>query len=362
MAAQPNPDGGAPAGAGERPIHEPVWHYRGYDLRPQDFTTAMVHFYRGEIQRANTWRNRLDTTTNWAIVTTAAVISFALAAPAEVHGILLINMGLILIFLWIEARRYRYFELFSYRVRLLETDFFAAMLVPPWQPSADWAETLATSILRPRFPISSWEALGRRLRRNYLAILCILLVVWLFKLYTQPVIAVTLEQFIPRAAIGPVSGSWVLGAVGLGALLLVVTALATLSLTEATGEVLERPRIFAALGLDRGWRTGATERVYGAGVWQRPHARRDEYMAMIITDKGAGVAEKVMQDLSRGVTALQGEGMYTQKAREVLICALTETEIDDLKRAVNAIDPQGFVVVLPASEIAGRGFQPLDEE
>src|SRR5581483_3187748 len=81
MAAQPNPDGGAPAGAGERPIHEPVWHYRGYDLRPQDFTTAMVHFYRGEIQRANTWRNRLDTTRNWAIVTTAGVISFALAAP-----------------------------------------------------------------------------------------------------------------------------------------------------------------------------------------------------------------------------------------------------------------------------------------
>jgi uncharacterized membrane-anchored protein YitT (DUF2179 family) len=69
-----------------------------------------------------------------------------------------------------------------------------------------------------------------------------------------------------------------------------------------------------------------------------------------------------MQDLNRGVTALHGEGMYTQKAREVLICALTETEIDDLKRAVNEADPQGFVVVMPASEIAGRGFSPLDED
>jgi len=136
MSANQNPNGGGGAPDSSQP-QDTVWHYRGYKLRSQDFVTAMVHFYRGEIQRANTWRNRLDTTTNWAIVTTAAVISFALAGVSNSHAVLLINMMLILIFLWIEARRYRYFELFSYRVRLLETDFFAAMLVPPFQPSAD---------------------------------------------------------------------------------------------------------------------------------------------------------------------------------------------------------------------------------
>jgi uncharacterized membrane protein len=134
MSASPPPTAAHPDG--ERPVREPVWHYRGYDLRAPEFTTAMVHFYRGEISRANTWRNRLDATTNWAIVTTAAVISFAFTniTPGS-HAVLLIDAVLILIFLWIEARRYRYFELFSYRVRLLETDFFAAMLVPPFQPS-----------------------------------------------------------------------------------------------------------------------------------------------------------------------------------------------------------------------------------
>lgn len=358
----PNPNGGPEAGSKERPVREPVWHYRGYDLRGSEFTTAMMHFYRGEIQRANTWRNRLDATTNWAIVTTAAAISFALAGSDNSHAALLIVMLLILIFLFIEARRYRYFELFSYRVRLLETDFFAAMLVPPFQPSPDWAETLATSLLRPKFPISNWEAIGRRLRRNYLAILGILMIVWLFKLYSLPSTADTMAEFVGRAAIGPVNGSTVLLIVGAVAVGLILTALATATLTEATGEVLEQPRVFERLGVRNFMRRSATERTSGAGVWQRPHARRDEFMTMIITDKGAAVAERVMQELNRGVTALHGEGMYTQKAREVLICALTETEIDDLKRAVNAADPQGFVVVMPASEIAGRGFAPLDED
>ena len=200
----PNPNGGPEAGPapGERPVRESVWHFRGYELRSSEFTTAMIHFYRGEIQRANTWRNRLDTTTNWAIVTTGASISLALASPNNSHGILLIVMLLVIIFLWIEARRDRYFELFSYRVRLLETDFFAAMLVPPFQPSPDWAETLATSLLRPKFPISNFEAIGRRLRRNYLAILGILFIVWFFKLYTQPFTATVFQTVINRATIG----------------------------------------------------------------------------------------------------------------------------------------------------------------
>jgi uncharacterized membrane protein len=45
-------------------------------------------------------------------------------------------------------------------VRLMETDFFAAMLVPPFHPSPDWAEALAENLLLPHFPISTWEALG----------------------------------------------------------------------------------------------------------------------------------------------------------------------------------------------------------
>ena len=102
------PDAASSSHNGREPgSSEPVWSFRGYDLRPSEFNTTMVHLYRGEIQRANTWRNRLDTTTNWAIITAGAAISFALSDPSHHHGVILLNVGLILIFLYIEARRYR---------------------------------------------------------------------------------------------------------------------------------------------------------------------------------------------------------------------------------------------------------------
>jgi len=59
---------------------EPVWTYRGYRLKTSEFVTAMVHFFRAEVQRANLWRQRLDTTTNWAVVATGATLSVACAS------------------------------------------------------------------------------------------------------------------------------------------------------------------------------------------------------------------------------------------------------------------------------------------
>ncbi|HEY6120634.1 MAG TPA: DUF2270 domain-containing protein, partial [Pyrinomonadaceae bacterium] len=50
-----------------------------------EFNTAMIHFYRGEIQRSNTWRNRLDTTTNWAVITAGATLSFVFSSPSNPH-------------------------------------------------------------------------------------------------------------------------------------------------------------------------------------------------------------------------------------------------------------------------------------
>lgn len=348
-------------------LGDSVWQFRGYQMKPAEFNSAMVHFYRGEVQRANTWRNRLDTTTNWAIITAGTAISFSLSDPTHHHGILLLNIALTFIFLFIEARRYRYFELWSYRIRLLETDFFAAMLVPPFHPSADWAETMASSLLRPKFPISVWEALGRRFRRNYFAIFAAMIAVWLFKNYTQPTAASTLEEFIDRARIGAIPGEIVFGSVILFSIAMIVLGLATAVLQDAPGEVLPHYRVFERLQRSRRRPPRPSTSKPGAmppkrAVWNRPHARRDEYLTMIITDKGSECAAKVMVDLGRGVTALHGEGMYLKKPREVLICALTETELELLKQSVAAVDPAGFVVVMPATEVSGRGFMPLQEE
>ena len=85
------------------------WSYRGYRVASGGFATAMVHFYRGEISRANIWRSRLDTTTNWAVVTAGAVITFSFGAAGNTHVVILLGMFLILQFLMMESRRYRYY-------------------------------------------------------------------------------------------------------------------------------------------------------------------------------------------------------------------------------------------------------------
>jgi uncharacterized membrane-anchored protein YitT (DUF2179 family) len=84
-------------------------------------------------------------------------------------------------------------------------------------------------------------------------------------------------------------------------------------------------------------------------------------MALIITGQTETVSKRIMSDLGRGVTALSGKGMFTGQDRSVLICALTVTEVHNLKSAVAKEDPNAFVVVSNAQEILGRGFNPLAE-
>ena len=95
-------------------MDEAAWTYRGYHLKTGEFVTAMVHLFRAEIQRANVWRQRLDTTTNWAVIATGAALSIAFSQPNVHHGVIILNTLLVTWFLFIEAHRYRYYELWSF--------------------------------------------------------------------------------------------------------------------------------------------------------------------------------------------------------------------------------------------------------
>jgi uncharacterized membrane-anchored protein YitT (DUF2179 family) len=127
-------------------------------------------------------------------------------------------------------------------------------------------------------------------------------------------------------------------------------------MTKATGEVLPRfgeetvTSIFPPEG-----------RTKGLHAFFAPAHRRKQLLALIITSQAENVAKRILTDLGRGVTALTGKGMYTGQERSVLICALTVTEVHNLKFAVNKEDPNAFVVVSAAQEILGRGFNPLTE-
>lgn len=339
-----------------------VWSFRGYRLKPSEFTTAMIHFFRAEVQRANVWRQRLDTTTNWAVVSTGAAISFAFSRTlVEDHRMIILNSLLVTLFLFIEARRYRYYELWSYRVRLMETDFFAAMLVPPFHPSEDWAESLADNLLHPQFPISLLEGLGRRFRRNYMWIYTILGIAWLLKVWLHPQTAASWNEFFARAAVGNISGEVILAA-GLifnGALLLL--GLLTVGLQRASGEVLPRYGTFSLSALADSAISSSRDKANWR-AWFRPSRRRQQLLAFIITDRAQAVADRILHEMKRGVTALPGTGMYTDKKHTVLLCALTVTEVPNLKALVRAEDDKAFVTLSPAQEVLGKGFIPLNGE
>lgn len=201
----------------------------------------MVHFYRGEVQRSNTWRSRLDNTTYWAVITAGATLSFAFSSPLSPHFVIPINSLLVAVFLMMEARRYRYYEIWSSRVRVIETGYFAPMLAPESVPrDQEWASHLASDLLTPHFTISEWEAIGRRLRRNYLWLFALLALSWNLKVYLHPDPAYNFDIFIQRARVGLVPG-WIVFLIGfIFNAALFIFAMGTIRLREATGEVLPR--------------------------------------------------------------------------------------------------------------------------
>ena len=79
-----------------------------------------VALYRGEIGRMMVWRQRLDTTTTWAITSTGTIFTVAFSFETVPHLIFFFNLAIVAIMLWIEARRYRFYDAFRARVRMLE--------------------------------------------------------------------------------------------------------------------------------------------------------------------------------------------------------------------------------------------------
>jgi uncharacterized membrane protein len=188
--------------------------FEDYPLTRQEYISVMVHFYRGEVQRSTTWRQRLDATTNWAVVTMAGMLSFSFASPDNPHILLLLSNLVICSYLLIEARRYRYFEVYRARVRMLEENFLIPIVTRQLEsPMATWREMVAMDLDLPKYKTTLLEAVGFRLRRNYLAIYLILLGSWFVKLLVHPYPALSFSEFGGRVEVGHVP-AWVVLAFG----------------------------------------------------------------------------------------------------------------------------------------------------
>ncbi len=79
-------------------------------------------------------------------------------------------------------------------------------------------------------------------------------------------------------------------------------------------------------------------------------------LAFIVTDKGKEIAKMLVSTSPRGVTILDAVGAYTMEEREVLMCALKESEIIDFQRKILEIDELAFIIYSESQQIVGNGF------
>ncbi|MEO1200503.1 MAG: DUF2270 domain-containing protein [Pseudomonadota bacterium] len=182
----------------------------------REFNTAEVgavaHLYRGEVYRSTVWRTRLDTTTNWSVVTLGVALSITFSsADASPLPLILVSI-LITFFLLLEARRYRYFNVWRARSRWLETHFIAPILYDgDLHLEENWQRILAEDYNRPKYHISFATALGRRLRTNYIWLLLLQAAAFAGKIAVHPSQVESFEELIARAAVGPISGEVMMG-------------------------------------------------------------------------------------------------------------------------------------------------------
>ena len=168
---------------------------------------ALAHLYRGEVYRSTIWRTRLDNTTNWSVVTLGIALSVTYADPLASPLPLLLVGILITMFLILESRRYRFFNVWRARCRWIETNFYAPMLLRSARPDpGEWQDILAQDYLAPQYHIGFWRAMGRRWRRNYMWIFSFQAVAYTGKIIIQPTPAQSMSELLDRMAVGPFPG------------------------------------------------------------------------------------------------------------------------------------------------------------
>ncbi|QLG49297.1 DUF2270 domain-containing protein [Natrinema halophilum] len=144
---------------------------------------AMAHLYRGEIHRMRFWRERLDRTTNWAVIILAALLTWAFSSESNPHYVLLAGSTVLCVFMTIEARRYRGYDIWRSRMRTLQKNVFAYGLDPSQGlEDQDWRAKLSKDYREPRLKISRTEAIAHRLRRVYLPLVTIILGAWVLRI------------------------------------------------------------------------------------------------------------------------------------------------------------------------------------
>jgi uncharacterized membrane protein len=203
------------------------------------YVNAMSHFYRGEMGRIMVWRQRLDVTTNWAITSSTAIITIAFSTREVPHIIFFFNLAIVWVLLWIEARRYRFYDAFRARLRMLEAHFLVPMVMENREMlQGEWKKLVCEDLILPCFKITKLEAIGRRLKRNYIFIFILILVAWLTKIFLHANAPIKdFVSFYHALHIGHIP-SWLVALVFAGTFVSVISITAYVS-KRSSGEISE---------------------------------------------------------------------------------------------------------------------------
>ena len=212
------------------------WQKSLYD---PGYVNAMSHFYRGELGRIMIWRQRLDITTNWAITSSTAIITIAFSNRDVPHIIFFFNLAIVWAMLWIEARRYRFYDAFRARVRMLEAHFLVPMVMENRELlQGEWKKLVCEDLILPSFKISRLEAVGRRLKRNYVFIFVLIMVAWVTKIFLHASMTLDgLPAFYRALRVGHIP-SWLVAFI-FGGTLVIVIGITIYVGKKTTGEVSE---------------------------------------------------------------------------------------------------------------------------
>ena len=203
------------------------------------YVNAMSHFYRGELSRIMVWRQRLDITTNWAITSSTAIITIAFANREVPHIIFFFNLAIVWVMLWIEARRYRFYDAFRARVRMLEAHFLVPMVMENRDLlQGEWKKLVCEDLILPCFKISKLEAIGRRLKRNYIFIFILIMVAWVTKIFLHAPMAMdSLPSFYRALRVGHIP-AWLVAFIFISTLVSVIAITVYVS-KKTSGEISE---------------------------------------------------------------------------------------------------------------------------
>lgn len=190
---------------------------------------TIIHFYRAIVMHADVWRQRLDATTNWAVVTTVGVISFSFTRPESPHFLLILLLAASCLFLLMESRRYQIYDIWRRRIRTLNRYVVAPNLSAEAGPSQEVIEEklgeLAHDLGRIRPHLHFIDAVGYRMRRNYGYIFLFSIGSWVLKLILHPQDVTSTAELLERARIGALPGAMVIVLVGLASLIILFLAL-----------------------------------------------------------------------------------------------------------------------------------------